>query len=283
MTMYKILHKYYEDCFTNGEFDREKVLNNDLINRSIDSEYRLSLLESIYKIVLGADFNNDMSLYYLTHSSKTFNDCVSEHNRLNNDNLNIKTGRSRIIYCSRKINEIFEELEYDGTTICMVEWLFKDNCFRGLELKESKVELRDLFLSQLNRFNDLYGEKLSIGRKELVISLPSCKKVSELSEERFNEFMDIIRPYSREYMRHVQEEVNSMIEEVGYIKYLLSPKSELTNEDKERRSIILRWLGKPDMYETTVSSTNNDENIIDKNDIESLNNDNVIDDNDVIF
>ena len=274
MTMYKALHKYYEDCFSEGVFDPDKVIGNGLIDKHYNVEYRLKVLESIYKLVLEAKFNNDMSIYYLTHSSKTFDDCVLEHNRLSGEDLNIKTGRSRMIYCSRKINEVFEEVECGTDNMCIIDWLFNKTYHMNIDDNEVKSNIRDIFVGQLNRFNDMYGEQPTLGKKDILISMPPCKKVEELSDERFDEFMDIIRPYSREYMRHIQEEVNSMLDEVGYIKYLLSPKSELTDIDKERKNIVLRWLGKPEIIINTVDDVDNiesDEEVI-ESDVDGNNN-----------
>ena len=52
MRMFQALHKYYDDCFSNGEFDTNKVLENGLIDSNYNTDNRLKMLRSVYDCVL---------------------------------------------------------------------------------------------------------------------------------------------------------------------------------------------------------------------------------------
>lgn len=264
MRMFQALHKYYNDCFTNGEFDRNKVISNGLIDDSYNTEERLKWLEEVYKIVLGAKFVNSFTLEYLTHSNRNYDDIVKRYNENNDTQLDLNSGRSRITFCQRKIAEVFETISYSGEELNFITWLFFDKAHMGVALDPEKIDLRNEFIRQFNKFNDIYGEIADINKKDMLITIPTFDKVSELSEERFNDFMEVIQPYSKHMLATIQNEVNNMVEEVGYFRYLMSKSSKLSEVDIERKNTILRWLGievittEPIIENVVVDSDNNE-------------------------
>lgn len=260
MRMFQALHKYYDDCFSNGEFDRDKVIENGLIDSNYNTEERLKLLESIYKIVLGAKFINDFTLEYLTHSNRNYDDIIKKYNENNDEPIDLNTGRSRITFCQRKIAEVFTTVRYRGEDLNFITWLFFYDAHTGLENNADKIDLRNVFIRQFNRFNDIYGEVADISKKDMLITIPTFDKVSELSEEKFNDFMEIIQPYSKHMLAAVQSEVNNMVEEVGYFRYLMSKSSKLSEVDIERKNTLLRWLGRETISNEPIIENNSSNN-----------------------
>lgn len=260
MRMFQALHKYYDDCFSNGGFDRDKVIENGLIDTNYSTEERLKLLESVYKIVLEAKFINGFTLEYLTHSNRNYDDIVKRYNENNEEPIDLNSGRSRITFCQRKIAEVFNTVTYKGEELNFITWLFLDKAHMGINLDPVKIDLRNEFIRQFNRFNDIYGEVADINKKDMLITIPTFDKVSELSEEKFNDFMEIIQPYSKHMLAAVQSEVNNMVEEVGYFRYLMSKSSKLSEVDIERKNTLLRWLGKEAISNETIIENNSSDN-----------------------
>ncbi len=262
MRMFQALHKYYDDCFSNGEFDRDKVIENGLIDNNYNTEERLKLLERVYKIVLEAKFINGFTLEYLTHSNRNYDDIVKRYNENNEEPIDLNSGRSRITFCQRKIAEVFNTVTYKGEELNFITWLFLDKAHMGINLDPAKIDLRNEFIRQFNRFNDIYGEVADINKKDMLITIPTFDKVSELSEEKFNDFMEIIQPYSKHMLAAVQSEVNNMVEEVGYFRYLMSKTSKLSEVDIERKNTLLRWLGREAISNEPVIENNGSDNEI---------------------
>ncbi len=260
MRMFQALHKYYDDCFSDGEFDKDKVIERGLIDSNYNTEERLKLLENVYKVILGARFINSFTMEYLTHSNRNYDDIVKGYNESSETPIDMNSGRSRITFCQRKIAEVFTTVNYRGEELNFITWLFCYNAHQQISLSEEKIDIRNAFIRQFNRFNDLYGEVSDINKRDLLINIPTYEKVSELSEERFNDFMEIIQPYSKHMLATIQSEVNNMLEEVGYFRYLMSKTSKLSEVDLERKNTILRWLGKETLSNEDVIETDNTDN-----------------------
>ena len=260
MRMFQALHKYYDDCFSDGEFDRDKVIENGLIDSNYNTNERLNLLESVYNMILKAKFLNSLTIDYITHSNRNYDDIINKYNEDREDALDMNSGRSRITFCQRKIAEVLTTVSYDGEELNFITWLFKDKAHMGINLDPEKIDLRNEFIRQYNRFNDLYGETLCISKKDLLINIPTYEKVNELSEEKFNDFMDIIQPYSKYMLSVIQNEINSRTEEVGYFRFLMSKSSKLSDIDRERKDTILRWLGKKSMNIDELVSIDSENN-----------------------
>ena len=260
MRMFQALHKYYDDCFSNGEFDRDKVIENGLIDNNYNTEERLKLLERVYKIVLEAKFINGFTLEYLTHSNRNYDDIIKKYNENNEEQIDLNSGRSRITFCQRKIAEVFTTVSYGGEELNFITWLLLDKAHMGMALDTDKMDLRNEFIRQFNRFNDIYGEVADINKKDMLITIPTFDKVSELSEEKFNDFMEIIQPYSKHMLAAVQSEVNNMVEEVGYFRYLMSKSSKLSEVDIERKNTLLRWLGREVVSNEPIIENSNSDN-----------------------
>lgn len=246
--------------FSNGEFDQDKIIKNKLIDTNYNTEERLKLLERVYKIVLEAKFINDFTLDYLTHSNRNYDNIIKKYNENNEKPIDLNSGRSRITFCQRKIAEVFTTVSYGGEELNFITWLFLDKAHMGIALDPAKVDLRNEFIRQFNRFNDIYGEVADINKKDMLITIPTFDKVSELSEEKFNDFMEIIQPYSKHMLAAVQSEVNNMVEEVGYFRYLMSKSSKLSEVDIERKNTLLRWLGKEAISNETIIENNSSDN-----------------------
>ena len=260
--MFLSLHKAYNDCFDNGVFDRSKVIENKLIDTDYEYEFRIGLLESIFNIVLNSKVMNEWALEYITNGHRTYEGCIEKWNKDHPDKaIKLSSGKNKIIYSARRINELFDDIELDGKSYDIVQWLCDTNNFRGIENNAKKLNVKNDFIKQFNMFNEVCGEKLDIEKRDILLTIPTFEKVKELSDEEFDELMEVLRPYSKFVLSNVQNVLNSMEKEVGYLRFLMGKKSVLTDLDKERKNEILLWLGK----EVIENYTINDNIITDEN------------------
>ncbi|MBF1219524.1 MAG: hypothetical protein HXM16_05740 [Fusobacterium periodonticum] len=200
-----------------------------------------------------------------------------------NENLSIGeelvkegTCRSQISYCSTKVNEVFNDLKYGKETFDIITWLIDANTFR-LDNDSDKQRLHDDFLGQLSYFVELYIDRPAISKKDLVIQLPRCDKVKEVDQKEFEEFMEMIKPYSWSELRKVQLRLNDYIDCIGYLKYIMTAKIELSGNDRDNKSHVLSWLGKESDAIDNIKNINDkiDKDIKNNLDDEEKSNDNV--------
>ena len=83
----------------------------------------------------------------------------------------------------------------------------------------------------------------------MLLKIPLYDKISSITDEEFEGFIDIIRPYSKYIKDTAQNIINSMEREVGYFRFLFSKYSILSDIDRERKNEILALLGKSVTYE----------------------------------
>lgn len=279
MSAFKSIHKYYSNCHDdNGNFNNEKA--KELIKSYVYyGNERLELLKSAYDSVLGAKFINKFSRMYLTNSNMTVRDIGKHYN----ENLSIGeelvkegTCRSQISYCSTKVNEVFNDLKYGKETFDIITWLIDANTFR-LDNDSDKQRLHDDFLGQLSYFVELYIDRPAISKKDLVIQLTRCDKVKEVDQKEFEEFMEMIKPYSWSEVRKVQLRLNDYIDCIGYLKYIMTAKIELSGNDRDNKSHVLSWLGKESDAIDNIRNINDkiDKDIKNNFDDEEKSNDNV--------
>lgn len=245
MSTFLSVHKLYNDCFDNGQFSREKVLENKIIDSEYECDLRISLLENVFNIVLSSRIMNELAYEYLTNGHRTYIDCVEKWNKNHPDKaVKLNSGKNRIIYVSRNINEIFEDIRIDGKDLDILQWICERKYFMGLEDSAEKTQLKNKYIKQINVFRESFGERIDIDRHDILLKIPAYEKTSELSDEEFEDLMETIRPYSKFVINKVQEVLNSMEKEVGYLRFLMGKKSKLNDIDKERKNEILAWLGK---------------------------------------
>lgn len=247
MSTFKDMHKYYNNCYTDNLFDDNKLLEYFDNNSYYSSEKRVEILKEVYETVLNISFINEFSKEYIRNPHITIRDVVDNYNitvKKEEDKVNESTGRSRIIYCSQRINKVFKDIEYEREKYSIITWVFKKKtAFNENGYNEELNKIDNEFLRQLKEFKDTYSKvKYKKNKKDLIISLPEVTEVKEIEDDEFDNFMDILRPYSKNQINIVQSVINNMEKEVGYYNYLMN-NTELSEKDIERKEDIIRWLG----------------------------------------
>lgn len=247
MSTFKNMHKYYNNCYTDNIFDRDKLLKYFNDNKYYSSEEKVKILENVYETVLNISFMNEFSKTYIRNPHITVRDVVDIYNltiKNESNKINESTGRSRIIYCSQKINRVFKDVEYNREKYDIITWLFKKKTAFSENIQNEELDkINQEFLRQINEFKDTYNKvRYKKNRKDLIIDLPKVTEVNEIEDDDFENFMEIIRPYSKNQVNIIQSVINNMEKEVGYYNYLMN-NTNLSKKDKERRGDIIRWLG----------------------------------------
>jgi hypothetical protein len=268
MRMFQALKKYYNDFFVDGQFDRDCKLIKRNIDPVYNGEKRIDLIESVYNLILNANSVNELTKLYIKGGNRTYVEIVEEYNRSHSDMkpIVVNSGRGRIIHCQNIIKEAFPTIKYDGDELNFITWLLNDkaNMFGeedDFDKAIEKKELRDKFMQQYNSFKGESSKNIAIRKSDIAIKIPLVEKVEEIDSDDFDNLMEIIRPYSKFVMETVNKTLESMPNEVGYLRFLMSKTSKLTKEDEERKATVLRWLGRYD--ESLEFDTSKEEEIED--------------------
>jgi len=88
---------------------------------------------------------------------------------------------------------------------------------------------------------DLRAKKSNVKiLNNIALKLPPGDSTTSISQEEFDEFMSIIKPYTKRQMEFISNEISNSV--VGYIKYILT--STLLNDvDKQRKEQLMMLLG----------------------------------------
>lgn len=243
MGTFRDLHKYYVNCFDDsGKFNKEKA-KNIFGGIQHQGDKRLTILERVYAVILNSEFTDNLLKSYITNSNMTleeagelYNNTLEENQRLSKSVLN-----NRLYYISRKVNDIFIDLKINGKNYNIVTWVTDGNMFNDFD--DEKKDIANQFTDQIRQFVEKYIDKPESKDAFLLIKIPKYERVSSVDKDRFNEFLEIIHPYSKVVRNKIQEQFENYREEIGYFRHLMSQKAELSDEEKEIKRSILRWLG----------------------------------------
>lgn len=242
MGAFKIAHQYYCDFFTNDAWDEEKAQAR--VGKYYTEE-RTDYIRKFYECLLNSKKMNEVGLMYVKHSNLSVRKVVDLYNEglKESKRENPNTVKSRIILCANKVNNSFEDVTYTALTknkeiksdpleLIMTVKVVNDSIYRAIREAEN----------QIDKFIEMFDT--SKNKKDyLLFRMPAFAKVDSLSDYEFDNFFEIIRPYSRRQVEGVEMVMYDLKKEVGYFNYLMTPGVKLTEKDKERRDLILRWLG----------------------------------------
>ena len=237
MGAFKVAQRNYCEFFTEGEWNEEKAMKK--IGKYYTEE-RVEYIRRFYNCLLNSKKMNELGILYLTHSNLSVRKTVELYNRDKSEKkkLNPDTGKSRIISCANKVNNSFRPLVFNRETKEPLEWII-DSVVVGAERLEI---IREAEL-QIDNFIEMFDSTGENKKDKIAVKIPAYAKVSSISEDMFDNFMEIIRPYSKREMYNVEKTLEQMREEVGYFNFLMTPGVRLTEIDRERRETLLRWLG----------------------------------------
>lgn len=188
------------------------------------SETRLNLLKSIYTLIRAEGFLNEESVIYIfdpyitaSGINKQMNEANEEKPNWDGKKIPLNTTHSRMSNDRKKLNTLF------GGSI-ITDIVYKSQNHEAIAEYSRKVA--EAYAKQYSKTGG--NEEL---RDNLALNLSRDVMCSELSSDKFDRFIELIKPYIKEQMRTIAEEMDKDM--VGYFNYLLySP--VLSDKDKTR-------------------------------------------------
>lgn len=263
MGVFNTAHTYY------GKFHKLGVWDEEMAEAKIGEYYteeRKEYIHKFYDCLLNNCKLNELARLYITEGRavratvEKYNEKVTDKKKVNDN-----TGKTRIIYCANKINNIFSNgnvyykdsyttVEEDkknkkkGTDA--IEWIIEAD---QISVDNNKVELLKECEKEIDNFINSFNYQKDC-QNQLIINIPSVAKVENISEDKFDDFIEMITPYSKKVIARTQEIMNEMREEAGYYKYLMTPGVKLTETDRERRDQIISLLGLEEDVKTEITN-----------------------------
>lgn len=151
--------------------------------------------------------------------NEAVNEAMSTKETPDSSKIPLSSTASRITYDKTKLTKIFGQ-----------------HLVVNMLSRSSSIEVYEQALAeQFRKYNSIDL------RDSLIISIPKDCMQMELSEDKFQDFLEVILPYIKSQVKFVEDNLD--IEACGYFNYLLSyPNLEGTDKDRADRLKIL--LGK---------------------------------------
>lgn len=181
------------------------------------SDERIEFLRQLVDLLLNTKWLNEETKMYLKDKFIT-KEGVYENLKYSGRSVNLNTIRSNIHNDIKKVASAFGErflvevVGYPNSDITSYKKILAE-----IRMKKSNTKLLD----------------------NIALQLPKGDDTTSVTQEEFDEFISIIKPYTRNQMRFISSELSNSV--VGYIKYILSS-SLLTDVDKQRREILMMLL-----------------------------------------
>ena len=125
-----------------------------------------------------------------------------------------------------------KEIKSDPLELIMTARIVPDSMYKAIKEAENQIDkFVEMFDTSKNR------------NENLLIKIPAFAKVDKIDDYDWENFFEIIRPYSKKQIENIAMIIYDMRKEVGYFNFLMTPGVKLTEKDKERRDLLFRWLG----------------------------------------
>ena len=238
----------YDMVDNNGNFRTVPIGNVGKRNLSDD---RLQLLRSIISLIKDTDIVTNETRMYLFNETMTIKWVNKKMNELAEEQ-----GREPVPY-----NTTASKISYDRTKLekCFGASILADIIFRTNNSDDIKVHISNVAKAYA-RYNKQSDDEI---RSNIMLKLNSSVLCSELSDEKFGQFISVISPYTKQHMERISNNIDE--DALGYFNYIITS-PVLTEEDKGRLQTIKVLLGLVDIGEEMVtelpkSELNSEENL----------------------
>ncbi|MBU3101909.1 MULTISPECIES: hypothetical protein [Clostridium] len=179
---------------------------------------RNDFIRQFIDLLLNTKFITNESKIYLLNKNYTMRNVHEEIQKLGS-RIAYRTVTAKLYYDSTKIASVF-------TSKMLTEILFYDKA--NMDMYEEA--LADV----LNKYSNKKILHENIGLK-----LPKTKLNNSLSDDEFNDFLQIIKPYLKSQINFIYDNINKR--SIGYAEYLLSS-TLLSDIQKEQKNLLLECL-----------------------------------------
>lgn len=217
---------YYDKFYIDGEWDDSAGIT--WMGKNYTPE-KLVFFKRFFACLTSDKFMNKGTEIYMKDAQSSIRASIRKWNMAHPEDQIIESnGLTHYKYCSKKLKGIFDDEEMLSKIMISTT---------GIDKK---------YLRQLNDFIEKYGMK-QVADKEMIIRLPHYTKMSDVTDEEFIALLRLIEPYSKQYIKMVQQQVNKKRDEVGYLNYIMIPNIELSEKDQYRKGMVEAMLGHSEM------------------------------------
>lgn len=202
---------------SNGNFRVTPIGTTGRLNLSNN---RIKLLIDVIKLLRDTDIISDETRIYIFNKYIT----IKGVNEIINDRMG---GKEEV-----KFNNTLSKIQYDKNKL---ERLLGKDFFGSVLSSNRDISLYEKIVYELY----IKYSKTDKIRENLILNIPKDCMSTELSDEEFNEFIQIISPYLKSQIKFIEENLSRKA--CGYFNYLLSVPT-LEGKDKERAEILRALL-----------------------------------------
>lgn len=210
--------------FYNGKYWSEEKATNFFIDKD-NSSARAQVVKTIYSVIFRSNKIDNLVKEWVRDKDVT----LATLARLNN--ISEMSMNNKQNYVNRTLeNELSIELNGSKCNI-LFAMVYKDNLSTDIwEEISAKIKL-----IRIKRAKEMSNVKPLMQNKDLLINIPSRAFNTEVEEDEWIQFINLIRPYFISERRKVQQRVNEeFIYSAGYVNYLMTPGMKFSEEDKRR-------------------------------------------------
>lgn len=256
------LAEFYLYFVDNNEISISKI--EIALKNLSDIEKRAEFIRDLYEILLnekGLNWSSRMKIktdknyewianYFNVQNSEEIKKTIErEKNGIKvEDGVYEKTlanVRGDIYYSNKKLSELLNYtvggVEKDWFSTIMSE-----------EMDEVSWKMADKALDKVR--TKVLG--VSISKDKFWLNVPTKYFNYELSEEEFNDLINLIKPYFATQKKLAQLKLNSMKTSCGYLNYILNDGSRLKGIDLQRRNLILGLMDNKKVNEVKEAEAN---------------------------
>lgn len=199
---------------------------------------RLQLLRSIISLLKDTDIITNETRLYLFNETATIKWVNKKFNE-----LAAEAGKEPIPY-----NTTASKISYDRTKLekCFGESILSDIILRTNNSDAIKVHIGNV-AKAFARYSKQNDDEI---RSNVMLKLDSSILCSELSDEKFGQFISVISPYTKQHMEKIAKNIDE--DALGYFNYIITT-PVLTDEDKSRLQTIKILLGLVDADDEMVT------------------------------
>ena len=222
-TLFDTLSRNYHRFFKNDSFNARLAHESlsGLDHRTIRCRY----IKNIYSMFLFSDLISADSKYYISTGASYEDIAIEKCNSHNLDKTqqNIQKYKNKMLYENHKYTEMVL-INYEGKARNIADIIINEADIDDNTWKEIDEKL----------VNILSNQNISYINKKFIIHFPKVSFNGELSEKRFNEFINILKPYSLKAKNEVEKDMKNYQNEIAYMAYILNEDADLNKQDHNR-------------------------------------------------
>ena len=235
-TILSEMANWYGDFYRDGKFDAGGAYR--VLRGLSDMERRCEYFNCFYDILLNSSKISETVKIFLK-TRKSYADVAFSYNKVHELEewfTKKKTAaqvKAEVCYANKRIMNVMSFQREDGQISNYPHAVFFDG-----NMTEECWRLAE---QALIRLRTLYGKSL-IDKGEIWINIPVGEYATEIEDDEFDSFLEIIKPYFQKQKMVSQKRINGMTKACGYLNYIMRNEMKLNETDLSRKNRVLEML-----------------------------------------